>query len=289
MNYLNIIEMDIWSTFGCFSKPFSTTGGILSYLIPPKTSIIGMIGAILGYEFKEYSNSENSNRYVIEELYDIKISVQPLFDLKSKRVTFNKVEGTMDNTKILNIHQDVLINPYYKLFISFPDTLSEKEKIFMDKIKNHETIFNLYMGRNEFVLSYKLCNIFKYESVNLKKDNINDFFKDNTEKVFGSLNRELIKDTELVSTINSTINENKLLFNFNNSEKKLKSFYEYIIKEYPIKRTNFTDFKYSVISFYSANNLKDCYFSKLIFKDNIDENQFLELTKIGEHEWISMI
>ena len=28
--------------------------------------------------------------YSIEELYDVKISVQPLFDLKSKRVTFSQ-------------------------------------------------------------------------------------------------------------------------------------------------------------------------------------------------------
>ena len=56
MKYLNVIEMDIWSSFGCFSKPFSTVGGVLSYLIPPKTSIIGMIGAVLGYEFNDSNN-----------------------------------------------------------------------------------------------------------------------------------------------------------------------------------------------------------------------------------------
>ena len=83
MNYANVIEMDIWSNFGCFSKPFSNTGGILSYLIPPKTSVIGMIGAILGYEFDD--NDEGI--FSIEELFDIKLSILPLYDLKSKRDT----------------------------------------------------------------------------------------------------------------------------------------------------------------------------------------------------------
>lgn len=285
MNYSNVIEMDIWSNFGCFSKPFSNTGGILSYLIPPKTSIIGMIGAILGYEFDD---NNDDGVYVIEELYNIKLSIQPLFDLKSKRVTFNKIEGNVDDIKISNIHQDVLINPYYKIFISFPDIIENEEKVFIDRIMNNETIFSLYMGRNEFPLSYRVCNIFDYESKKLNENNVDDFFSNN-EKIFGSLNRKFIKDTELTS-ISNTLSEEGLIFNFNkNAEKKLKSFYEYIIREYPIKRTKFTEFIYSDISFYAADNLKDCYFSRLILKENLNEDESLELTKIGENEWISMI
>lgn len=277
--------MDIWSNFGCFSKPFSNTGGILSYLIPPKTSIIGMIGAVLGYEFDELMDDDS---YKIEELYDIKISIQPLFDLKTKRVTFNKIEGTTNKVSIANIHQDVLINPYYKLFISFPDSLNDMEELFINRIKNHETIFYLYMGRNEFPLSFNLCKIFDYESIILNLDNIDEFFS-NDEKIFGSLNRSLIKDTQLVS-ISKISDENNLIFNFSkNSEKILKSFYEYVIKEYPIKRYNFTDFLYKEVSFYTAENIKDCYFSKLIFKDSVSNEDFIELTKIGDNEWISLI
>lgn len=283
MNYSNVIEMDIWSNFGCFSKPFSNTGGILSYLIPPKTTIIGMIGAILGYEFDD----KDKDIYVIEELYNIKISIQPLFDLKSKRVTFNKIEGSADNINISNIHQDVLINPYYKIFISFPNNLQNEEKLFIKRISCHETIFSLYMGRNEFPLSFKLCDIFDYEFIKLN-NNSQDFFSYN-EKIFGSLNRKFVKDTELTA-ISNTLSDEGLIFNFNkNAEKKLKSFYEYIIREYPIKRTKFTEFIYSDISFYTTNNLRDCFFSNLVLKDDLTEDEYLELTKIGEHEWISMI
>ena len=67
MKFSNVIELDIWSNFGCFSKPFSTTGGILSYLIPPKTSIIGMIGAILGYDFDDYEEKDSIKEYKIEK------------------------------------------------------------------------------------------------------------------------------------------------------------------------------------------------------------------------------
>ena len=287
MKFSNIIEIDIWSNFGCFNKSFSTTGGMLSYLIPPKTSIIGIIGSILGYEFDDFEEKGNIKKYLIEDLFEIKVSIQPLFDFKSKRVTFNRVSGNINKTEIINIHQDVLTNPYYKLFISFPDDLKNEEKLFLDRIKNHQTIYNLYMGRNEFPLSYKLCNIFNYDSVFLNKNNIDEFFKNDNVKIYGSLNRKFIKDTELKSI--DSMDGDGLIFNMDKNDICLKSFYEYVIREYPIKRTNFVDFTYSDISFYSADNLKDCYFSNLILKDDLDENQGVELTKIGENEWISMI
>lgn len=287
MKFSNIIEIDIWSNFGCFSKPFSTTGGLLSYLIPPKTSIVGIIGSILGYDFDDYKENGDIKEYSIENLFKIKVSIQPLFDFKSKRVTFNNVSGNVNKTKIINVHQDVLINPYYKLFISFPDDLKKEECLFLDRIKNHQTVYNLYMGKNEFPLSYKFCNVFNYDSIFLNKNNIDEFFRNGDVKIYGSLNRKFIKDVKLKS-FDSTEDEG-LIFNFGNNEAYLKSFYEYIIREYPIKRTNFVDFTFSDISFYSADDLRECYFSKLILKDNLDENQGIELTKIGENEWISLI
>ena len=106
MDYLNILELDIWSKFGCFSKPFSNSGGILTYLIPPKTSIIGMVGSVLGYPFDDFEIDENNSKvYNIEKFNDIKISVQPLFSLKTKRVTYNNVSGN----GIKNIHNNFLI------------------------------------------------------------------------------------------------------------------------------------------------------------------------------------
>ena len=285
MNFSKVIEIDIWSKFGCFTKPDSTSGGFLTYLIPPKTTIIGIIGAILGYDFDEFVEEDNIKKYKIEELYDIKISIQPLFDLKTKKVTFNRVSGTSEKTSIQNIHQDILIDPYYKLFISFPNHLKDNEDLFLKRLENHETIYHLYMGRNEFPLSYEKCNVFDYESKIIDSENSQQFF-DNVEKIYGFIERENILDVELKAIDNTALNENTIIFQFKkNNEMKLKSFYEYIIPEYPIKRTNFTDFTYSEISFYAEDNFKDCYFSKLSIKNNSS----VELVKIGDHEWISMI
>ncbi|MDO5851593.1 MAG: CRISPR-associated protein Cas5 [Methanobacteriaceae archaeon] len=277
MIYSNIIEMDIWSAFGSFSKPFSNSGGLLTYLIPPKTSIIGIIAAILGYEFDDFKEDKTKKVYKIEELYEIKVSIQPLFDLKTKRIIFNN----RTNNKIINIRQDILLNPYYKLYISFPESLKKQEKEFLKKIKNNETVYSLYMGRNEFPLNYKYENDFPNYEIILTEENSEKFFKDEPQ-IYGSLNHKNVYETEL--NCKTSV---KIIFYENYEDVfALESFYEYIIKDFPIKRENFTDFTYSPISFYSMHNNKDdCYFSYIKLIDDTE----LKLSKIGENKWISMI
>lgn len=279
--YKNIIELDIWSRFGSFSKPFSNSGGILTYLIPPKTSIIGMIGAVLGYKFDDFTLDENNKKvFSIEELYDIKISIQPLFSLKTKKVIFNLVSGN----GISNINQEILLNPYYKLFISFPTSFIEKEQLFLDRIKNNQSVFNLYMGRNEFLLNYKLVNY--YENVakfTLNNSNKKSFFEDNL--VYGSLNRLNIKSA-ILKEDKEYLNIPKALLKYSPSEPiKIGDYYEYIIKDYPIKRENFLEFSYSPISFYSMKEGDDFFFTCINLKDDLE----LDLYELDENKWISLI
>ncbi len=280
-NYGDIIEMDIWSSFGCFTKPFSNAGGLLSYLIPPKTSIIGMVAAILGYEFDDYVElDDGSRKYKIEELYDIKISTQALFDLRVKRVTFNSHYG--NEPHLMNIHQDVLIEPYYKIYLSFPNNLKSEKKELLEKLKVNETVYNLYMGRNEFFMNYELINHFNNpETKILTQENDNNFFKSSDEqKIYGTIDKRIIENATL-----SEITEGVIFGRIDNSLKKLRSFYEYVIRDYPVERHNFTDFKYAPVSFYSMNKNDDCFFSNL----NLNDNKELKLHKIGENKWVSLI
>lgn len=291
MTFSKIIEINISSSFGCFSKPFSTTGGVISYLIPPKTAIIGMIGAILGYEFNDYIINNDKKVYKIELLNAIKISICPLFDLKSKRVTYNQISGTVDKPDIINIHQDILIRPKYKIFISFPENLSNEQNLFLKNIKNKETVFNLYMGKNEFPLNLELINeydgeLFTFDYSSDELSNLN---------IFGSINKECIRDANLfyydnqiISKLNDSLGsvlDPVLLFDNSDGTRTLKSCYEYVINDYPIKRENFIDFTFSRIGFYSTDDFEKVYFSNIVIKDNCS----LELVKIGANKWLSLI
>lgn len=276
MKFSKVIELDIWSRFGCFSKPFSNSGGILTYFIPPKTSIMGMIGSVIGYSFDDFIiDGENCKIHSIEKFNDIKLSIQPLFSLKTKRVTYNNVSGD----SIKNIHQDVLLNPYYKIYISFPDILNDDETLFVERIKNNQSVFNLYMGKNEFLMNLDFKNIHNYESFILNNQNKKDFFSKN--KLYGSLNRKNVKSTVLKSEKKSV---KRSIFS-RGSSLKLESYYEYFIHDYPIKREGFVNFTFSPISFYAYPKNGDCYFSDLELKENCE----IELCKIGDKKWISLI
>jgi len=63
-----------------------------------KTAIIGMVGAVLGYKFNEFYESNDIRVYKIEELYDIKISIQSLFDLKVKESFLILIMGMTKKT-----------------------------------------------------------------------------------------------------------------------------------------------------------------------------------------------
>jgi len=285
MEYDNIIEIDVWSTFGCFTKPFSNTGGFLTYLIPPKTSIIGMIGAILGYKFDDFFELKDKRVYKIEELYDIKISIQAMFDLKVKRIVFNSHYGN-DKKDMLNVKQDLLLNPKYKLYISFPEHLKKQERQFLDSLKSSETTYNLYMGRNEFPVNYELKNYLKnVDSLILDSSSLKKFFEEE-QQVYGILSRESVVNPQLKTQLNEPTKKKLSLFKrVNRDIRRLASHFEYLIKEYPVKRYNFTQFEYMPLSFYSMDEKRDCYFDKFDLKDN----KQLILHNIGGSKWISLI
>ena len=281
--YKNIIEMEIWSQFGSFSKPFSNTGGMLTYLIPPKTAIIGMIGSVLGYNFEDYEEERDGKRsYRIEELYAIGVSIQPIFELRTKRMTFNSHYG--NEPSLLNAKHDILLNPKYILYLSFPEELSSQEKEFLKSIQKKETVYNLYMGRNHFPLNYEFINYYKYcDTKEIKKR----FDSHGDERLYGTLNRKIIEKPIL-----TTHEQKKTIYENNIKEqiKKIATEYDYLIKDYPVRRRNFTDFEYLPVSFFSTKYSKkksalDTYYSHF----ELRKSSPVRLYSVGDGRWITLI
>ena len=205
-----------------------------------------------------------------------------MFDLKVKRVIFNSHYGN-NKESMLNVKQDLLINPKYRLYFSFPKHLENQGIEFINRLKNHSTVYNLYMGRNEFPVNYEFKGYFKnVDSVSLNSKNSKEFFKEK-QKIYGILNKNIVVNPKLKKT-----KERKLsLFNRNIKEeiRILASHFEYLINEYPVKRYNFTQFEYMPLSFYSMGEKEDCYFDNFELKDKNN----LKLYNIGENKWISLI
>lgn len=162
---MRLLAVDLNSNFGAFNKPFSNSGGLLTYLIPPKTTIQGMLGSILGLTFPE----------TVKVLSNFKYTVLPFSLFNTTNVTYNCHYGGRAN-RMVNIQQEVLIKPAYRIYIDIPDTrlsdkigtrldrnfswLNSKDKSLFQILEKvmlrGQSYYTLYMGKNEFPLHYQL-------------------------------------------------------------------------------------------------------------------------------------
>ncbi len=167
---METISFDIQARFGSFTKPLSTSGGLLTYRVPPKTSIRGMLGSIAGFDFKE----------TLSFLDGLKLGIVPLSDTQTKTTTFNSHYGN-PRGRMVNIRQEILINPYYRIITDFSEieennraleqinSILEKNDInatissiydgYCHLLDNNISHYELYMGRNNFPLELKIVDV----------------------------------------------------------------------------------------------------------------------------------
>jgi|GEM_PF-5445292 len=167
---MGLLCIDIGSQFGAFNKSFSNTGGLLTYMVPPKTAIIGLFGCIVGYGLQE----------TLKAFGNIRIGIEPLNNIETKTITYNCHYGGRPG-RMVNIKQEILIEPKYRLYMEiepkFKDKkllddinkllqksgVSEKAKDIRGGLellfRNHISYYSLYMGKNDFPLRYSLRDV----------------------------------------------------------------------------------------------------------------------------------
>ncbi|MGV9205915.1 MAG: CRISPR-associated protein Cas5 [Promethearchaeia archaeon] len=195
---MTLIVCDIEGKFGSFSTPASNVGGLITYIIPPKTTVQGLLGSIVGLSFKE----------TVEVFKDFKYTVKPFSPLKTVNTTFNCHYGRRGG--MANINQELLIKPKYRLYLHIPDIeptdeiLSNIKQRFKDirdeeQISNilikimekRESYYTLYMGKNEFPLSYQLKDKEGWEKGKIKNLEDKEYYIDT------ALPRNAFKDLQI--------------------------------------------------------------------------------------------
>lgn len=161
---MEIISFDLDAKFGSFTKPFSTSGGLLTYRVPPKTAIRGMLGSIAGFDFKD----------TLSFLDGLKLGIIPLSETQTKTTTFNSHYGN-PRGRMVNIRQEILINPSYRVITDFSEikdqdmaiesinSILKNNKIsktassiyegYRHLLDNNISHYEIYMGRNNFPLN----------------------------------------------------------------------------------------------------------------------------------------
>lgn len=155
------IIFDIWSSYAYFRRVYTTTSAT-TYPFPPRSSIEGLIAAIIGYESSFYPNKLNFAMIGIALLNDI--SKMP-FSLHYTHTDFWKnvvskylKTGKYSITKSIRAPRSIelLREPKYRIFFSIDD-----EDI-MNKLgsmlRNHEAIYLPYLGKNSMLANFELID-----------------------------------------------------------------------------------------------------------------------------------
>jgi len=230
-----LISFIIKAEFGMFKKPDINDKIFVSYNMIHKPYLLGILGAIMGYNGHNQNNDKSKMPEYYEKLKDIRVAIAPSSDnggiFKKEFIIFNNTT----NGKIANITEQTLINPAYKIYLELDDI---KDKELIDSLKNNKAVYPPYMGKNEFSLWWD----------NFK---IHDKFNEIESK----------EKFEVKSIIKKT--ENFVLKNSGYKERTTNYFY--LFERLPIgfdkqlKQYQYHDFLYTNAVFKNSKNLENIY------------------------------
>ncbi|MEM3974955.1 MAG: CRISPR-associated protein Cas5 [Ignisphaera sp.] len=177
------IAFKIKAPFGHFRNPY-TTAFKQTYPFPPKPTIIGLTGAILGWDEKT----------VLEKIDEFKIAI-PFLANKGKMIEYTfifgvgKLRGDSRGQEEFRPERfEILLYPEYEIILlhEYENTLREIEI----RIKSRDFEFPLYMGKNEFLITHIEISkdVFNVDEVEIEKPSGVIFVEGNTIPQFEGFN-----------------------------------------------------------------------------------------------------
>ena len=210
-----LLVFDIWGDYGYFRQGFTSTSTI-TYPFPSRTSITGLISAILGLEKDSYHdifNEENS-----------KIGLRILNPIKKMNINLNYI-NTKGNKFLLSdisenprvqVQAEFLKDVKYRIYISLKDTQLLNE--LFELIKNHKSVYTPCLGISECIADFSLAY-----------DDLLDLNKMSGENI--DINSVILKDNyKLVIEPNKKYGITKSP-GFMNSERVVSKFLEFYYEE----------------------------------------------------------
>jgi len=250
-----IISFDISSDFGMFKKPDVNTPAYFSFNIIPKVGVLGILGAVIG--LKGYNQMKESDAYpeFYRELQYLPIGIVPYGNkgvFQKRLIKYNNTVGYANKDGgTLNIIEQTLINPKYKIYIGLDLSKESHKKLneFIDE-KTVQYEYIPYMGKNEFRL--EIDEVKHFEDV--VKFNPNDEFA--IYSLFPNIGNEALKKSEaLRDPFDSSMSES----------------YFYYFERLPIGLDELNQYRYENFAYTNAKMVNNTEFLKKLNLFLIDE------------------
>lgn len=156
-----VVVFDIWSNFAYFRRPYTTTNA-LTYNFIPRSSIEGVIGAILGIPITEVSDKLSNSKIGLGILNPIKkipfstIHTHTDFWFEMQAYLEGKTVKKKDFRARASL--ELLVEPKYRVYFSDPNLGKSLE----ETLKKHETIFTPYLGTSTMLADFTYIGTFDY-------------------------------------------------------------------------------------------------------------------------------
>lgn len=155
-----LLCFDIWADYAHFKKYYTTTSP-LTFSVPPKTSIYGIIGAILGIDKNEYLY------YFQPGMCQIGIQIKK--PIKKTRINLNLIDtkSAILMSRIQNrtqIKTEFLKDVCYRIYLQHQN--KEIYKMLYDYIKAHKTVYTISLGLSENLANYIFVDEYRYTEIN---------------------------------------------------------------------------------------------------------------------------
>lgn len=168
-----VIVFDIWASFAYFRKSFTTTTAITFPFIP-RSSLEGLIGAIMGFSSEEYPEKLKNAKIglgIVNEVRKIPFSMMHThvdFWSEFQRYLEKGSRAQSAKNRNTNFHARVKIEllhePHFRIYFS-DDTLSDYLE---QKLRNHQTVFTPYLGSSSMIANFEYLGSYDYAQENAK-------------------------------------------------------------------------------------------------------------------------
>lgn len=156
------LVFDISAFYGHFKKPYTTTSP-LTYSIPTRTAISGIIAAILGFGKEDYQKHFTKD--------EAKIGIGIRNPVKKVRISENLINTKKSINRIqerTQIKVEYLKDSCYRIYFTHKN--QEIYRRLKELLASHSTVYTISMGLSENLANYTFVGEFEGHTVSGNKD-----------------------------------------------------------------------------------------------------------------------
>jgi len=163
----NVLVFDVWGEYAHFRKYYTTTSP-LTFSIPPRTAVCGLIAGVIGIDKDEYL------KHFTKDKADIAVRI--LAPVKKVRVAENLIDTKsallMSRIKKrTQVRFELLKDAKFRIYFRHSD--SEIYDKTLEFLKHHKCVYTPCLGLSEHIANFRFVGEMKCEKV----DDNNDFVR----------------------------------------------------------------------------------------------------------------